>query len=231
MDEARPQILIVDDHKLFGDVLKVALIGAGHHVVGIATDARQALDRVRQDRPELVLVDMRLPDQSGLSLGRAILKIFGGCKVVAVTAVEEPRLVRETVAAGFRGYIPKSIPITQFMARVKAVLAGGLSFPTSLEPHRVDGYVPGNGNGGGDRGDGVLLISQLTPRELEVVALLTEGLGGDELARRLRVTRHTVRTHIQNIFSKLQLHSRVEVVAFAAKHGLRPPRPHSFTVW
>lgn len=182
--------------------------------VGTAADAVEAAER---QRPSLALVDIGLPDQSGLLVGRRIMEVSPGTRVVAVTALEDARLAEEVVRAGFHGYLMKDVNVSQLLSSIDAVLSGEVVLPPRLTRAAVAtrGSEPG----------GHLLGQQLTPRELEVLEMLAKGAGGREIARALGVAPNTVRTHVQSILSKLQVHSRLEAAAFAVRHGLvRPAR-------
>ncbi|MGH2636117.1 MAG: response regulator [Actinomycetota bacterium] len=199
--------IIIDDHTLFVDVIRALLERMGFEVVAVARSAHEAL-ALPLGEADLVLVDVGLPDQSGLVLGRQIRALAPKSKLLVVTALNDHPLVEEAQRAGFDGYLSKDTPVTQFAAAVQAVFEGRSVFPNGAPVHRNSAsYVD-------------LLAEQLTKREREVLALLVEGLGGDAIASRLGVSGNTVRTHVQNILSKLQVHSRLEAATFAVRHGV-----------
>lgn len=204
------RILIVDDHKLFADAISPALQRQGIDVVGIATNGSEALEAVRRDPPDGVLIDIGLPDRSGLVVGAEILEERPSTVVIAVTALEDARMAREAARAGFQGFLPKSSNLRQFVHEVGAVLGGEAVFPR--EGVRRDGPPPVRQT--------PLAAEQLTAREREVLALLSRGATSQTIADALGIAPNTVRTHVQNILSKLQVHSRLEAVAFAVRHGV-----------
>jgi DNA-binding NarL/FixJ family response regulator len=155
-----------------------------------------------------VLVDLGLPDQSGLVVGKEIREVAPEAKILILTALNDPRLVEEAQRSGFDGYLSKDTPVPQFAAAVQAVFDGRSVFPNGGSAHRSNGSYAD------------LLAQQLTSREREVLSLLVEGLGGEAIAKRLGVSGNTVRTHVQNILSKLQVHSRLEAATFAVRHGV-----------
>jgi two-component system, NarL family, nitrate/nitrite response regulator NarL len=162
---------------------------------------------VSQESPDVALVDLGLPDQSGLVVGKMMLDACPGTKIVALTALDDPRAVEEALRAGFHGYIVKDIPVPQFISQVESVLEGRLVVP------RVATVRP--------QPDGAALLSeQLTDREREVLSLLVRGLTGHAIADRLGISANTVRTHVQSILTKLQVHSRLEAATFAVRHGI-----------
>jgi two-component system nitrate/nitrite response regulator NarL len=184
----------------------------GLDVLPVVTTAGEALAAARAQQPDLVLVDIGLPDRSGISLGEQILQELPGTKVVAVTAIEDASLVREALRVGFAGYITKDTEADKFVRSLQSVLDGQVVVPASASR-----AVAGNGNGSSDPN---LIYSQLTRRELEVLRLLVDGTSSREIARTLKVSPNTVRTHVQGILAKLQVHSRLEAAAFAVRHDL-----------
>jgi two-component system, NarL family, nitrate/nitrite response regulator NarL len=206
------RVLIVDDHLLFAEAIGLTLSSMGMTVVGIVTRAKEALGAAREHRPDLVLVDIGLPDQSGIALGKEILEELPDMKVVALTAREDAQAVREALRMGFHGYLTKRIEPEQFRRSLESVLAGQAVFPHGLARRAAQTSIDGS--------DGELLAKQLTAREIEVLQLLAEGASSREIADRLSVSPNTVRTHVQGILSKLQVHSRLGAAAYAVRHDL-----------
>jgi DNA-binding NarL/FixJ family response regulator len=198
--------LIVDDHRLFAEVLRASLEDLGLDLLPPASNGAEAMDALRTRAPELVLIDLGLPDINGLELGRRMLAERPPLKVVAVTALPDADAVTEAIRLGFSGYVTKDTPLSQFMTAVRSVLAGQVVVARrpAYRPTLADGEA--------------FLLHQLTRRERDVLALLMEGAGPADIAGRLSVSRNTVRTHVQNILMKLQVHTRLEAVAFASRH-------------
>jgi two-component system nitrate/nitrite response regulator NarL len=169
-----------------------------------------------RQRPDVALVDIGLPDENGVQVGRRIMEVSPQTRVIAVTAMDDQRLGDEIVRAGFRGYLLKDTKVSQLLSAIQVVLHGEVVFPTR---------VPRAGGRDGRPSQARLLGQQLTPRELEVLEMLARGIGGHEIARTLGIAPNTVRTHVQSILSKLQVHSRLEAAAFAVRHGLVRPAP------
>lgn len=226
--------MIVDDHRLFADVIQATLGDAGFEVSGVAATGDEAIGMVRTDPPDIVLMDIGLPDQSGLVVGKTIRNLVPETRIVALTAIGDHRLAEEAWRAGFDGFLTKDTPVSQFVATLRDLIEG-----RSVSPGVCSGNHSGNGNGNHGNGNGNhhngnwkygegneernhidLLAGQLTKREREVLALLVEGLAGQAIARRLDVSGNTVRTHVHNILSKLQVHSRLEAATVAVRHQL-----------
>jgi DNA-binding NarL/FixJ family response regulator len=156
-------------------------------------------------------VDIGLPDGHGVEIGRRILEECPGTKVVALTALEDERIVERALQAGLHGYLTKNTDPATFRRALESVEDGQTVYPHRLGRHT--GRAPGGSHEG-------LLAQQLTPRELEVLQLLAEGAASREIAGRLSISSNTVRTHVQGILSKLQVHSRLEAAAFAVRNDL-----------
>ena len=209
-------VLIVDDHKLFAEAVQLVLERDGFRVT-VATTAAEALDAVQRFCPQVVLLDIGLPDQSGLELGEEILSRNPGTKVVILTSLEEPRVLQEAVRLGLHGFLTKDTKLPQLVRAIRDVADGQLVVPHRLAVRRRNGQAE----------DIALMASQITPREHEVLELLARGASSADIASSLRVSPNTVRTHIQSILAKLQVHSRLEAVAFATMHNLVTTAPRS----
>lgn len=220
-EEDQVRILIVDDHTLFAEAVRATLQARGIQVVAVAANGAAALEAVASHRPDLVLMDLGLPDRSGLAVGAEIVEQWPGTKVVALTALDDTRAVKEAMRSGFHGYVMKDIPAAKFVDVVRATLGG-----QAVVPHRLAARAAGVRST--NERSVALMADQLTYRELDVLRLLAEGLPGEAIARKLGISRNTVRTHVQNVLTKLQVHSRLEAATFAVRHGIvDPPRSSS----
>jgi two-component system nitrate/nitrite response regulator NarL len=206
------RVMIVDDHALFADALERVLERQNMELALVNT-AAEALELAPKWVPDIALVDLGLPDMSGIELGTRLLELLPDTKVLAVTAMNEDHALRDAIKAGFHGFITKNIPLQQFVASIETALEGQMVMPLKLAAPAPDQMSP-------EERQAALLIRQLTQRELEVLTLLARGAGGEKIAQELNVSRNTVRSHVQNILTKLQVHSRLEAVAFAARHNI-----------
>lgn len=177
-------------------------------MVGVATRGDEAVEMARRDPPDAMLIDIGLPDQSGLLVGQTIRELLPEARILALSALDDRRLAEEAARVGFSGYLTKHVPISQVVDALWGV----------LDRRRT----PSNGAIAYKSNDSHmdLIAEQLTRREREVLKLLVEGLAGEAIARRLGVSGNTVRTHVQNILSKLQVHSRLEAATVAVRHRL-----------
>jgi two-component system nitrate/nitrite response regulator NarL len=205
--------LIVDDHQLFAEALGSSLERHGLKVVGTVSNEEEALEAVRRLAPDIVLMDLGLPGRGGTALGAAIVEEMPDTKVVAVTALRDPQAVAEVVRAGFSGYLTKDASVDRLVSSIRAILTGQVVLPGRLARAAAGARSP-------DEQDAHLRAEHLTTREREVLQLLAEGASSQQVAERLSVSSHTVRSHVQNILAKLQVHSRLEAATFAVRYGI-----------
>jgi two-component system, NarL family, nitrate/nitrite response regulator NarL len=210
---APARILIVDDHTLFAEAVKMALGAHGYTVAGIVGSVEDAVPAVRELAPDLVLVDVALPDGNGLALGRTIAREHPGMRVVALSGLDDPSAVKEALQGGLHGYVIKDTPVARLVQAIETVLGGDVVVPRSVSP-RVAGARTS------EEEAAALLVAQLTPREREVLDLLVQGKSGASIGRSLGISPNTVRTHVQNVLTKLQVRSRLEAATFAVRHRL-----------
>jgi DNA-binding NarL/FixJ family response regulator len=203
------RILIVDDHPLTRDAL-AALLGAhGIEVVGCASDGMEAIAEAERLQPDLVLLDLSMPGMDGLAALPRLREAAPGCEVVVLTASGTEENLLAAIRGGAAGYLMKSEPperIASFLdgvAQGEAALSGSIA-RRLLEQVRV----------GGGRSSGVpdAIAAALSAREVEVLLLLDEHLGTDEIAGRLYISEHTVRSHVKSLLRKLGVSSRREAL-------------------
>jgi len=206
------RVLIVEDHRMFAEAVRPRLEQLGIEV-DMATTAAQGMDSARKERPDLVLVDIGLPDESGLELGRRIREEVPEAKVAALTALNSAKTVKEAIRLGFHGYFTKDTNIQELGSSIRAIMEGEVVVPRQAGRRRDTGLSP-------QEQDVKLRADRLTPREKEILELLVEGSSSDQIAARLFLSRNTVRTHVHSLLSKLQVHSRVEAAALAVRYGL-----------
>ena len=180
-------------------------------VLALATNGADAVEAADRHDPEIVLMDVGLPDISGIEAGRRILAKRPGTTMLAVTGMSDSHLVGEAIRSGFHGYITKDTPLPQFVMAIQSALNGHVVLPRKSASRAAGATTE-------EEEAASLLVRQLTRREMEVLSLLTTGANGGEIAKKLSVSSNTVRSHIQNILTKLQVHSRLEAAAFAVRH-------------
>ncbi len=203
------RIVLADDHTLLLDALALALGKRGHEVVGQATTRRAAVALVRQFQPDACLLDIAFPTGSGLDALPELRAAGPDTKVVVLSGLVDAAVVREALEKGAHGVVDKGEPISAICAALDAVVAGQLAVDAALlrealNPKRVE--------------DPLWVLNFLTDREWDVLHLLVEGAETRDIARALRVRSTTARTHVQNLLTKLGVHSRLQAVALVSPH-------------
>ncbi len=212
------RVLIADDHALFRDGLRSLLEAHGVEVVAEAGTGREAVELARVHRPDVVLMDLLMPELGGLAATRAITAELPNVRVVVVTASEDDADLFEAVKSGAQGYLPKDLEAGRFFELLDGVTRGEPALTPSLA-RKVLGAFARPDPERPSRPDGTL-----TEREREVLELLVQGVTSNrELAARLFVSENTVKYHLRNILDKLHLQNRTQAVAYALRHGLAGP--------
>ena len=219
-DQKPIRVLFVEDHQLLADALSAMLAREPDMtVVGVAGSVAEAKTLARE-RVDVALMDYRLPDGTGAEATRAIKARWPLARVVMLTAIKDDETVLESIQAGADGYLTKDRAADDVVQAVRAAYAGETLLPRSVILEIARRVAAAK-----ERGDDRKMIEPLTPRELEVLRALTDGLSTPEICERLYIAPNTLRTHVQNIMGKLRVHSKLEAVAFALKNRLvEPPR-------
>lgn len=215
------RVLIADDHGLFRDGLRSLLEARGIEVVGEARNGREALDLALRLRPDVVLMDLAMPELSGLEATRLLSAQAPTTNVVVVTASEDDADLFEAIKSGAQGYIFKNLEADQFFPLLEGVTRGEPALSPGLARKLLREFGRPAVAAGQETGP-----AALTAREREVLELLVAGVTSNrELAERLVVSENTVKYHLRNILDKLHLRNRAQVVAYALRSGLvdRPP--------
>jgi DNA-binding NarL/FixJ family response regulator len=212
------RILIADDQALVRAGLRMILEAQGDlEVVGEAEDGRAALDRCRELAPDLVLMDIRMPEVDGLEATRRLLAQADPVpKVVVLTTFDTDEYVYEAMRAGASGFLLKSAPPEQLVAGVRAVMEGDALLAPEITRRLLDRFIRRPPPGQATPPE----LAELTARELEVLRLIADGRSNAEIAAALVLSEATVKTHVNHILTKLRLRDRVQAVALAYRTGL-----------
>ncbi|MES2124081.1 MAG: response regulator transcription factor [Gemmatimonadota bacterium] len=208
-------LVLIEDNRLLRDGL-TAMIHArpGFRVLAASADAREAVDRIRESRPDVVLLDFGLADHDSLSLTGTIHGEVPTARIIVMGLLPPQEDVADFVRAGASGFIMKDASFDEFFATIRAVAGGAEVLPEALTNSLFAQIVR---NAVRTKEVRVLEDVRLTNREQQVIALLGEGLSNKEIAQRLKIAVHTVKSHVHNVLEKLALRSRLEVAAFT--HG------------
>ena len=211
-------VLIVDDHPVFREGIK-ALVGNHRHyqITGEAGDARQAIESALKIKPDIAIVDISLPDKSGIELVRELRGRLTDTRILVLSMHSKVDYIVKAFQSGAIGYVVKESAADNLIAAMDAVSRGDYYMDSAVSAHVVKKMMqkpPGqarifNSN-----------YERLTAREQEIMTLLAEGHGIKEIAAKLHISQKTVENHRSNIYSKLDIHSSIELVRFAAKLGI-----------
>jgi two-component system NarL family response regulator len=216
------KVLLVDDHSLFLEGLQNLLTARGVHVVGTAHDGLEALEKARLLAPDIILMDVRMPRCDGLVATRLIKAERPECKIVMLTTSGEEEDLFEAIKSGASGYLLKSLEAEPFLTYLNGVMRGEAAISRELAATLLREYTrqaaqlaatvndPGCGQGG----------ARLTPRQLQILELVAQGLPYKQVASHLNLSEHTIKYHMGEILQCLHLKNREQVVAYALRTGL-----------
>jgi DNA-binding NarL/FixJ family response regulator len=207
VEELRPmRVLIADDHKLMVEGTKQALLRAGgFEVVGEAVNGVQVLPLVRRLKPDLVLLDLRMPQMDGLTCLTKLRKEFPDLKVAVLSVSQEPELIQTVLKRGANAYIVKSVDPDDLAAALRQALDGKVFTTVGVSE---------------DPGERAARDAGLTERELVIVRAVARGLSNEGIAKELWVAEQTVKFHLTNIYRKLGVSNRTEAARYAFEQGL-----------
>ncbi|MBV9337214.1 MAG: response regulator transcription factor [Solirubrobacterales bacterium] len=216
-DEGVIRVLVVDDHDLFRAGLSSLLSAQpGIEVVAQASGGRMAVRLAGELQPDVVLMDVRMPDLEGPAATREILERHPATRIVALTVVSDEADVAAVVEAGASGFLTKDTPIDALVLAVRAA-ANGVAWLSPRAAEVVLGRVRRNRLDGQPDPD---LVDELSAREREVLRLIARGMENAEIARELGISPRTAKNHVSNILAKLGLPSRIQAAIYAVRRGL-----------
>ncbi len=204
-------VLIVDDHPVVREGLKVLIAHRDIRVVGEAATGRQALEEARRLRPDVVLMDIRLPDIDGLTVTEHIKRELPRTAVIIVTSFDDPQYVQRALLAGASGYLLKGMPRDAYIEAIRAVRAGTSIFDASVMPQLLRGAVTTPDP------QAQAMVASLDEREREVLRLLAQGLTNKEIAERIHYSVGTVKNVVATIIEKLGVSDRTQAAVVAAR--------------
>jgi DNA-binding NarL/FixJ family response regulator len=207
------RVLIADDQRVVREGLSMVLSLMGVEVVGAAADGAEAVTLVHALRPDVVLMDLRMPRCDGVEATRRLRAEAPEVKVVVLTTYSDDRSVLDALRAGARGYLTKDASGEQIHEALRQVLDDHAVIDPTVQRHLVDA-IAADPAPRPDFPDG------LTPREAEVLSLMATGLSNAEIAARLTVSEGTVKSHVNHLFAKIGARDRAQAVAYAYRNGL-----------
>jgi len=206
--------LVVDDHDLFRRGLRELLEEQGIRVIGEAANGSDAIALAVRSRPDVVVMDLNLPRQSGTEATRELVAAMPDARVLVLTVEAGGRSVLDALIAGACGYLLKDATIEEIAAGVRAA-AAGQSFVSPRVGHHVLERLRGHAGA-----DGTSAETPLSERELDILRLVAEGCDNDEIAERLFLSPRTVKNHVSSILAKLEMDNRVQAAVYAVRKGI-----------
>lgn len=209
-------VVIADDHRSFGEALEVAL-GKEHdlRVIEVVTDGAQAVEATIEEHPDVVLLDMTMPGVDGIEAARKIHEQNIGAAVIILSGQDDDIALARAIQAGARGYLPKTEAVTGLAEAIRRAHRGE-PLHTSAEVEEALRKLRRRRAADGDLSQ---RIERLTPRELEILQRMADGDAPERIAEELGMSRHTLRTHTQNVLTKLGVHSKLEAIVAAIRYG------------
>jgi DNA-binding NarL/FixJ family response regulator len=218
------RVLVVDDHEMLAEAL--GLLFSRHPVfelVGCAPGAERAVEMTTEEHPDVVLLDLELPGLDGPAATRRIKGIRPSTKVVAVTSLSDPEAAAAVVAAGASGYVQKTRPVEEVLELVRRAAAGEIVTSHAELAEALDRLPAGAVRPQMEEAR----LRRLTARETQILHALAAGDSISAVADDLRISPLTVESHVKSILSKLEVHSKIEAVTLAWRHGLAPAAPRT----
>jgi DNA-binding NarL/FixJ family response regulator len=215
------RVLLADDQALVRSGFRLILETRDDlEVVGEAEDGREAVDLARRLRPDVILMDVRMPNVDGVEATRRLGALGSPARVLILTTFDLDEYVYEAIRAGAAGFLLKDVQPAQLVDAVRVVAAGEALLAPTVTRRLLDHFAAQLPSA-----DPPPELARLTERELEILTLLAEGLSNAELAERLFLSETTVKTHVSSVLRKLDLRDRVQAVVLAYKAGLARPHP------
>ena len=213
------RLLLVDDHAVVRTGIRMLLDGESDiEIIGEAETASEALNQISKLRPDVILMDLGLPDMSGIDATRSIMQIAPETAVVALTIHEDEEYFFKMLDAGASGYVPKRAAPEELLTAIRVTAQGEVYLYPSLAKLLVKDYLSQS-----LQPKKQATLDGLTPRESEVLTLLADGASNQEIAEQLSISPKTVARHRENIMAKLNLHSRTDLVKYAIRKGIIQP--------
>jgi DNA-binding NarL/FixJ family response regulator len=216
---ATVRVLVADDQRVVREGLGTLLaLLDGVEVVGVAADGEEAVALAADLHPDVVLMDLRMPHCDGVEATRRLRELDPNIKVLMLTTYADDRSVIDALRAGARGYLTKDTGAEEIHRALEQLAQGQAAIDPAVQHHLLDAIATGPSPTKADATS--QLPDGLTPREVEVLALIAQGLSNSEIADRLVVNETTVKSHINHLFAKTGVRDRAQAVTYAYRHGL-----------
>lgn len=219
------KVLLVDDQMLFVESLRTVLETRAEEirVVGVALNGREALELASKEKPDVVLMDVRMPEVNGVECTRILKERFPEVKVLMLTTFDDDEYVVEALRLGAAGYLLKDVPPTDLISTIRAVYRGGVMISPKVASKLVEKLVQvshGEPEQLSSSPQSPVWLGELSNREKDILRLLAKGYDNKEIAKRLYIAEQTVKNYVSIIYSKMGVKDRVQASRFAIEAGL-----------
>jgi len=212
-------IIIVDDHQVLTDALTIILRSQPDlQVAGVAATCAATREALARTCPDVLLLDISLPDGDGLSLVPDVKRLCPETHVLVLTSASDEKTLMRAIDSGVNGFVMKTRPLSEVIGAIRQAAEGEIVMPTGLMHSLLGRMAQARGTRADQPGS-----KPLTPREREILTCLARGMSGPGIAAALNIAPLTAKTHIRNVLEKMGVHSRLEAVALALRHGLIEP--------
>jgi DNA-binding NarL/FixJ family response regulator len=215
------RVLLIDDNaNHLRGIKELINLESCYEVVGTTTSANLGINLIKKYHPDIVLLDINMPEKDGLQTIQTINKLNLSTRVIALSGYDDSDLIYRAMKLGVRGYVLKTMASVKLINAIEEVASGKIYLPTVLATRFFE-YFQSSAKEEAKASEGENLLNTLTMRENEVLELLTEGINYKSIAGKLIISETTVKTHVNNIFQKLQVNDRTNAVLYALSHGFK----------
>ena len=214
-------VLIDDNASHLRGIKELITLESSYEVVGTTTSANLGINLIKKYHPDVVLMDINMPEKDGLQAIQSIVKLNLSTKIIALSGYDDSDLIYRAMKLGAKGYVLKTMASVKLIDAIEEVAAGKIYLPSMLSTRFFE-YFQTTAKEETKTAEGENLLNCLTSRESEVLELLTEGINYKSIAGKLIISETTVKTHVNNIFQKLQVNDRTNAVLYALSHGFKP---------
>lgn len=217
------RVALADDQILFVDSLKTVLELSAEEidVVGIALNGYEAVELVREKQPDIILMDVRMPEMDGVEATRVIREEYPATQVMMLTTFDDDEYVLDALHNGAVGYILKNIPTSELVTSIKAIQNGTMQMSPAVAKKLVEyAYNPNLGKKRNQKKEKPQWIEELSEREKDVLRLVVEGFHNKEIAEKLFISEQTVKNHLSAVYDKLHVDSRAQVIHLISEYGV-----------
>lgn len=223
------KILLIDDNaNHLRGIKELINLESSYEVVGTTTSANIGINLIKKYHPDIVLLDINMPEKDGLQTIQAVAKLNLSTKVVVLSGYDDSDLIYRAMKLGAKGYVLKTMASVKLLNAIDEVASGKIYLPPVLSTRFFE-YFQTASKEEAKASEGETLLSSLTMRENEVLELLTEGINYKSIAGKLIISETTVKTHVNNIFQKLQVNDRTNAVLYALSHGFKKNKTAALT--